>query len=150
AEAQKAAPIIKNILDRTPSRLILDKSGHAMTFVPDIARYPYECWVAPQRRTPGPWDLSTDERRDMAYQLQQALRRLDGLFGKPMPYVLSAQVAPVGYEDSYHFTLQVWPIRRAEDKLKFLASVEQVSGVFLVDVPPAAAAEALRNVEVGG
>lgn len=148
AEAQKAAPVIADILDRIPSRLILDKSDTAMTFVPDIARYPYECWVAPRRRTPGPWDLTADERAEMALQLKRTLLRLDSLFGKPMPYVLSAQVAPAGYEDSYHFTLQVWPIRRDTDKLKFLASVEQVSGVFLVDVPPAAAAEALRAVDI--
>lgn len=148
AEAQKAVPVVDDILGRTPSRLILDKTDNAMTFVPDIARYPYECWVAPRRRTPGPWDLTDDERADMALQLKRALLRMDGLFGKPMPYVLSAQVAPVGYEDSYHFTVQVWPIRRAADKLKFLASVEQISGVFLVDVPPEAAANALRAVEI--
>ncbi len=148
AEAQKAAPIVTDILERTPSELILDQSDHAMAFVPDIARYPYECWIVPRRRTPGPWDLTEDECHDMAHQLKRVLLRLDGLFGKPMPYVLSAQVAPAGYDDTYHFTVQIWPIRRAEDKLKFLASVEQVSGVFLVDVPPPAAAEALRKVEI--
>ena len=57
AEAQKAAPVVAEILDRTPSDLILDKSDHAMTFVPDIARYPYECWVAPHRPYAGSMGL---------------------------------------------------------------------------------------------
>ena len=148
ADAQKAAPIVAEILERTAPDLILEKTDNAVTLVPDMARYPYECWVVPRRRTPGPWDLTANERADMALQLKRTLLRLDGLFGKPMPYVLSAQIAPAGYEDSYHFTLQIWPIRRDTDKLKFLASVEQVSGVFLVDVPPEKAAKALRAVVI--
>jgi len=64
-----------------------------------------------------------------------------------MPYVLSVQLAPKGYEDSYHFTVQIWPLRRDTDKMKFLASLEQISGVFLVDVPPELAAQRLKAVD---
>lgn len=149
AEAQRGSPVVEEIVSETPPHLVLDETGNALAFVPSIARYPYECWVVPRRRTPGSWDLTRAERADMARQLKRTLKRLDGLFDTPMPYVLSAQIAPKGYEDTYHFTLQVWPIRRAADRLKFLASVEQVSGVFLVDVPPEVAADALKAVEVG-
>ena len=92
--------------------------------------------------------MAEKTRGEMAHLLKRALLRLDGLFGKPMPYVLSVQLAPKGYEDSYHFTVQLWPLRRDVNKMKFLASVEQVSGVFLVDVPPDVAAAQLKAVEI--
>jgi UDPglucose--hexose-1-phosphate uridylyltransferase len=148
AEAQKAAPVVSQLLGQLPPGLILDQGEQATAFVPDIARYPFEIWVVPKRRVSGPWEFTEDERWEMATFLKRSLLRLDGLFGKAMPYVLSAQLAPKGYEESYHFTVQIWPLRRDTDKMKFLASVEQISGIFLVDVPPELAAERLQSVEV--
>ncbi len=148
AEAQKKEPVIAQLLANLPAELVLDKGNSATSFVPDIARYPYETWIVPNRRVSGPWDFTPDERFEMAAFLKRALLRLDGLFGRPMPYVLSAQLAPKGYEESYHFSVQIWPLRRDVDKMKYLASVEQISGIFLVDVPPERAAEQLKAVKL--
>jgi len=148
AEAQKAAPVVATLLADAIDELKLDKGSHATAFVPHIARYPFETWVVPNRRVSGPWDLTDDERHEMARLLKRSLLRLDSLFGKAMPYVLSVQLAPKGYEDSYHFTVQIWPLRRDAEKMKFLASVEQISGIFLVDVPPELAAQKLKAVEI--
>ena len=148
AEAQKKEPVIAQLLENLPTELVLEKGNSATAFVPDIARYPYETWVVPNRRVSGPWDFTPDERFEMAALLKRALLRLDGLFDKPMPYVLSAQLAPKGYEESYHFSVQIWPLRRDADKMKYLASVEQISGIFLVDVPPERAAQQLKAVKL--
>ncbi len=148
AQAQKNEPVIANMLQHLDPASILDEAANVVAFVPPIARYPYEIWIAPRTRLSGPWDMTEETRGEMAHLLKRALLRLDGLFGKPMPYVLSVQLAPKGYEDSYHFTVQLWPLRRDVNKMKFLASVEQVSGVFLVDVPPDVAAAQLKAVEI--
>ncbi|MEQ9518617.1 MAG: hypothetical protein RLN89_04160 [Parvibaculum sp.] len=148
AEAQKKEPIVAEMVSTLDAATILDDAPNAVSFVPPIARYPFETWIAPRERIAGPWELTNETRADMARLLKRSLLRLDGLFGKPMPYVLSVQVAPKGYEDSYHFTVQLWPLRRDVNKMKFLASVEQVSGVFLVDIPPDIAAAQLKSVEI--
>lgn len=148
AEAQRKSPMVREMMAALDASLKLDEGENSVAFVPPIARYPFETWIAPRARLAGPWELDEETRREMAVQLKRALLRLDGLFEKPMPYVLSLHLAPKGYEDSYHFTVQVWPLRRDVNKMKFLASVEQVSGVFLVDVPPELAAAQLKVVEI--
>jgi UDPglucose--hexose-1-phosphate uridylyltransferase len=71
-------------------------------------------------------------------------RKLDALFGEAMPYMMSFQAAPRGAEASFQFTAQFFPVLRAAERLKFLASVEQFTGVFTVDVVPEDAAQRLR------
>ncbi len=112
--------------------------------------YPFEIWLAPRRRVPGPDALSSAEAEMLARLLGRAVRRLDGLFGKPMPYILTVQTAPRGFEDSFHMTIEIRPFRRDGDKLKYLAGVEQGAGIFLVDIPPEQAAARLKAVDPEG
>jgi UDPglucose--hexose-1-phosphate uridylyltransferase len=44
--------------------------------------------------------------------------------------------------------IEICPIRRAPDKLKFLAGTELGAGVFANDITPEAAAAALRSVHL--
>ena len=75
------------------------------------------------------------------------LRRLDGLFGTPMPYIAAWHQAPVGEgRDLAYLHLQLFSIRRAADKLKYLAGSESAMGVFVNDVVPEHAAQMLRDV----
>lgn len=64
-----------------------------------------------------------------------------------MPYILTVQAAPRGFEQSFHMTIEIRPFRRDRDKLKFLAGIEQGAGIFLVDVLPEQAAARLRAVD---
>ena len=145
AEAAKAAPVMDDLQARLAADLVLKETDGALGFVPPVARYPYEVWIAPKSRKPGPWALSAEETTDMAACLKDALMRLDALFDKPMPYVMAVLAAPKGYDDCWPFLIELRPIRRAADKLKYLAGVEQITGLFLADVPPEQAAQALRD-----
>ena len=51
-----------------------------------------------------------------------------------------------GFEVSWPFHIQFWPMKRGFGKFKFLASVEQITQLFLVDVAPEEAAEQLRGL----
>jgi len=44
--------------------------------------------------------------------------------------------------------IEIWPIRRAPEKLKFLAGTELGAGVFANDVTPEQAAADLRGVSL--
>lgn len=143
AQAQARGPVIAQMIGALdPSQILRD--GEAMSFVPPFAMYPYEVWLAPRRRVASPDALTPAERRDLALALGDAMRRLDALFGKPMPYILTVQTAPRGFEDTFHMSIEIHPFRRDVNKLKYLAGVEQGAGVFLVDVPPEEAARALK------
>jgi UDPglucose--hexose-1-phosphate uridylyltransferase len=121
----------------------------AVAFVPPFARFPYETWVTPLRPVPDLAALSDGERHDVAAALSEALRRLDALWQRPMPYLLTVNQAPPEAEAQAGWTvrIEIWPIRRAADKLKFLAGTELGTGVFVNDISPEKAAADLRAVK---
>ena len=132
--------------DRWGGRFDVAAAGDVAVFCPPFARFPYETWIMPKRRCPGPWAMTADEIEALAELLGDVPRRLDALFGAPMPYMMSLQAAPGGAAKDFQFTGQFFPILRDAGRLKFLASVEQFTGVFTVDVVPEAAAERLRTL----
>ncbi len=123
----------------------VSQANGVAAFVPPYARFPYEMWIAPERCVVGPWEMTANELEGLATLLGETTRRYDALFGKPMPYMMSFQAAPAQCAKNFHFTVQYFPMQRDKDRLKFLASVEQSTGVFTVDVAPERAAEALRG-----
>ena len=68
------------------------------------------------------------------------------LFDEPMPYMLSLHSAPLNENDNWHLTAQFYPIRRAKDKIKYFAAVEQSSGTFTVDVMPEMSSKVLSKL----
>ena len=115
-----------------------------LAYCPPYARFPYEVWIAPRKRRAGPWDFNETELDEFAHLLGDMTRRYDEFFQRPTAYMLSLQAAPADTFDSFHFTAQFYPLLRAPDRVKYLASVEQSTGVFTVDVMPEMAAKKLR------
>src|SRR5438874_2304399 len=72
---------------REEKRLVW-RGENAVAFVPVCARYTYEPWIAPLRPVARLPDLQVDERRDLARALKLTLLKLDGLWSRPMPYLL--------------------------------------------------------------
>lgn len=123
---------------------------HALAFVPPFARFPYETWVVPLRPSADLLNLTASEQSDLASLLAEILHRLDRLWNLPMPYLLTVNQAPSDGEDHSEWTLriEIWPVRRTRDKLKFLAGTELGADVFASDVAPEAAAAQLRSVRL--
>ncbi|MEO1137377.1 MAG: galactose-1-phosphate uridylyltransferase [Pseudomonadota bacterium] len=124
--------------------LLIAEAGAVSMFSPPFSRFPFETWIAPNRKAPGPWALSEEELDGFAFLLGDITRRYDEYFQRSTPYMLGLHAAPAETFDHYHFTAQIYPLLRAPDRVKFLASVEQHTGVFTVDVMPEHAAEILR------
>ena len=114
-------------------------------FCPPFARFPYEVWIALGEPKPGPWACTSQEIEGLAFMLGDCVARYDRLFDQDMPYMMSFQAAPSREAERFQFTVQFYPILRAANRLKYLAGVEQSTGVFTVDIDPAQAAQALRN-----
>jgi UDPglucose--hexose-1-phosphate uridylyltransferase len=122
----------------------------AAAFVPAFARFPYETWLIPSRPAPDIASLADREIDDLASLLQEVLRRLDRLWERPMPYLLTVNQAPPDRDRYPGWTVRVeiWPIRRAANKLKFLAGTELGTGVFASDMLPEDAATKLRSISL--
>lgn len=124
----------------------IGKQGGIAAFVPRFARFPYEVWLAPKVRREGPWDCSDEELDALAYWLGEVTRRYDALFEQPAATMMAFHAAPRGGSAGYHFTVQFYPLLRAKGRVKYLASVEQHTGTFTVDVMPESAVQALRGL----
>ncbi|MEL7446383.1 MAG: galactose-1-phosphate uridylyltransferase [Pseudomonadota bacterium] len=124
----------------------IGSSGGIAAFVPRFARFPYETWIAPFERREGPWDCSDEELEALADWLGEITRRYDALFEQPAATMMAFHAAPRDGSSNYHFTVQFYPLLRARGRTKYLASVEQHTGTFTVDVMPESAAEKLREL----
>jgi UDPglucose--hexose-1-phosphate uridylyltransferase len=118
-----------------------------IAYVPFAARFPYEVHIAAHRHVPSLLDLGDPERDALASLLSEVVNRYDGLFGFPLPYVMSMHQAPTDdgeWQSISHLHIELTPFHRTADKLKYLAGSELGAGAFLNDVAPEQAAASLR------
>jgi UDPglucose--hexose-1-phosphate uridylyltransferase len=136
--------------ERAAGVRVVGGNAHWTAYVPAAARWPFEVHLAPHRQVPDLAALSDAERDAFGPLYVDVLRRLDGLFGVAMPYVSGWHQAPV-YADRElgYLHLQLFSIRRAPGKLKYLAGSESAMGAFINDVRPEQAAALLRGEPVG-
>jgi UDPglucose--hexose-1-phosphate uridylyltransferase len=132
--------------ERAAGVRVVAENEHWTAYVPAAARWPFEVHVAPHRQVPDIPALDDAERAAFGPLYLDVLRRFDGLFDGPMPYISAWHQAPVrsGRELAY-LHLQLFSIRRAPGKLKYLAGSESGMGVFINDVSPEQAAQLLRS-----
>jgi UDPglucose--hexose-1-phosphate uridylyltransferase len=114
-------------------------------FVPVAARWPFEVHLFPHRRVADLAGLNEAERAAFATVYLDVLGRFRRLFDRPLPYISAWYQAPVRADRELGYLhLRLSSIRRAPDKLKYLAGSEAAMGAFINDVRPEHAAELLR------
>jgi UDPglucose--hexose-1-phosphate uridylyltransferase len=125
---------------------VVGRSQHWTAFVPAAARWPVEVHVYPHRQVPDLDALTGPERDDFACLYLDVLRRCDALFGQPLPYVAAWHQAPVHADrDLAYLHLELFSVRRAPGKLKYLAGSESGMGAFIGDMLPEDTARRLRE-----
>ncbi len=122
------------------------EAGGMMAYAPPFARFPYEVWISARVPVSGPWGFDETQSDGFAHLLGDITARYDAFFGTETPYMLSLHAAPHGRDGAFEFTAQFYPLLRAPGRVKYLASVEQATGIFTVDVMPEQAAKTLREV----
>jgi UDPglucose--hexose-1-phosphate uridylyltransferase len=127
---------------------IVARNEHWVAFVPHAARWPFEVRIFPLARVPQLPVLSKEQQEAFGPVYLKVLRGLDRLFGLPMPYIAAWHQAPGRDEaarERFAAHLQVFSVRRAADKLKYLAGTESGMGVWINDIVPEEAARRLRE-----
>jgi UDPglucose--hexose-1-phosphate uridylyltransferase len=136
--------------ERAAGERVIYQGPHAIAFVPVCARYPYEVWVAPIEPAPGFATLNPAQRADLARALKTVLLKYDGLWQRPLPYLMAwYQAATDGAaHPEAHLHAQFYPPYRTRDRLKYLAGTELAAGFFAMDALPEEKARELQQVEV--
>jgi galactose-1-phosphate uridylyltransferase (family 1) len=127
---------------------VVTANAHWTAFVPAAARWPYEVQFFPLRRVPDLPELGNAERDAFVEVYLDVLARFARRFDTPMPYIASWNQAPVRSRDDWWLHLQLFSLRRAPGKLKYLAGSESGMGAFITDTNPEDIAEQLRAVVV--
>ena len=134
--------------ERTGPRVVAENELWT-AFVPAAARWPYEVQFFPTSRVPDLPALDDAQRDAFVEVYLDVLGRFRHRFHSPMPYIAAWNQAPVREgRDEWWLHLQLFSIRRAESKLKYLAGSESGMGAFITDTNPEDVAEQLRNVKV--
>lgn len=143
------------LLDDVVAREIKDRvritaeNEEWIAYVPYAARYPFEIHVAPKKSVRDLTELSEAQMASYPEIAKTVLLQLDGVFGVPMPYMSAWHQAPVSQgRDVLRLHWQITSIRRAKDKLKYLAGSESAMGAFVMDMSPEKVAEQLKAVTV--
>lgn len=125
---------------------VVARTEHWTAFVPAAARWPVEVHLYPNRRVADLTETGDAQRDDFAAVYLDVLQRLDGIHGVPMPYIAAWHQAPKAEgRDLLWAHLELFSIRRAANKLKYLAGSESGMGAFINDVTPEHIAAQLRD-----
>jgi UDPglucose--hexose-1-phosphate uridylyltransferase len=125
---------------------VVAANEHWTAYVPAAARWPFEVHLAPHRQVSDIPALTDPERDAFGPLYLDVLHRFDALFDKPMPYIAAWHQAVVGDgRELGYLHLQLFSIRRAADKLKYLAGSESAMGSFVNDIVPEHSAQLLRD-----
>lgn len=127
---------------RDGTRVVLDV-GDWVAFVPFAARWPIEVHLYPTVDVRSFADLDANLRDTLAKAYLNVLRRLRGLYDDPTPYIAAWHQQADEGEGRLH--LELFSIRRAAGKLKYLAGSESAMGAFITDVAPEIVAKRLRD-----
>lgn len=135
--------------ERDAGERIVLETDHFSAFVPFAARWPIEVHLVPHRQVLTIPELDDAERDDLACLYPELLRRIDGLYDTPTPYIAAWHQAPVDCAQSaaQWLHLEITSPRRAENRLKFLAGSEAAMGAFVSDVSAEETAARLRAVQ---
>ena len=125
---------------------IIYSGEHWLAFVPRAARWPFEIQMYTRRPLARLAGLSAEEKSEFATMYLAILKGFDAVLGVPMPYIAAWHQAPVhGDPRDSRLFLEIFSLRRAPEKLKFLAGSESAAGVWINDIRPEDSAQALRE-----
>jgi len=129
---------------------VLYADDEAIAFVPACARYPYEVWVLPVTDAAGFEALSAQQRSSMARAVHTVLRKYEGLWQRPFPYVMAWYQAPTDGADHPETRLRAefYPLAAPAGRTGYPRGAELADGVSVLDVLPEAAAQQLQKIAV--
>lgn len=133
--------------DIASDRIVSNNSSWT-TFVPFAPVFPVAVTLAPTTRRANLLALDDRERDDLADGLVDAFRRLDGLYGTPLPTMMWINQQPTNGEfDNAWMSVEIVSPWRAHGLARYIAAAEIGGGEFFLPVVPEEVASSLRNLD---
>ncbi|MCE4624008.1 MAG: galactose-1-phosphate uridylyltransferase [Caldisphaeraceae archaeon] len=128
-------------------RVIYENNGFVL-LMPFFSSWPYELHIYPKRHLQYLTQLNEKEVEDFADILKAALKILNKLFDRQMPYSFALIQAPfIGkHEEYFHMHLEIYPLLRDKDKIKYSAGIEMSTWDFTYDGIPEENARKMKDV----
>jgi UDPglucose--hexose-1-phosphate uridylyltransferase len=141
-------PLMADVLAESQGNIVFENERF-VAFIPFFARYPYEVYLTAKTHIPSLAQMTDEDLDDLAAAMLTVTRKLDGLFGFSMPYVMAMHQQPAvdGYPFAW-FHVEFYPPYRTETKLKYLAGSEAGMGSFINDTLPEVCAATLREIPI--
>ena len=125
---------------------VVYSNGSFVAVLPFFASWPFEVHVYPLRHVQYVTQLTDAELEDFADALRASLGSLNAVFQRQMPYSFALFQAPLrGSWPYFHMHLEIYPILRDRDKLKYAAGIEMSTWDFTYDGVPEENAARLRQ-----
>ncbi len=153
--AETGRNLVKDILEAElrSGRRIIDETAHWVLFVPVAAKWPVQMQLMPKRDVGALYELTEEEREDLADIYLKMLSAGDKFFVEadganiPLPYIAAWHQAPVGEQhDDLRLHLDFFSILRSPGKLKYLAGSESGMAAWISDTTPEKITDRLREV----
>ena len=111
---------------------IIHENDDFVAYIPFFADYAYGVYIVSKAHKATIADFNESEKENLGKILRDITGMYDNLFDFNFPYMMCMHNAPVnnedenynGYEDFYHFHIEMYPPLRAADKQQFQASSE--------------------------
>ena len=128
-------------------RVIYENDSFVL-FMPFFSSWPYELHIYPKRHLQYLTQLNEKEVEDFADILKAALKILNTLFDRQMPYSFALIQAPfIGKHERYfHMHLEIYPLLRDKDKIKYSAGIEMSTWDFTYDGIPEENARKMKDI----
>jgi UDPglucose--hexose-1-phosphate uridylyltransferase len=124
------------------NRIVMETQAF-IALAPFAPRFPFETWIMPKRHISCYACSTNDDFKDLAFLLQDTLRRLDrALSFPPYNYVIHTSPFKEEINEYYHWHIELMP------KLTNVAGFEWGSGFYINPTPPEEAAKFLREIKV--
>jgi UDPglucose--hexose-1-phosphate uridylyltransferase len=136
--------------DADPGERAVSTIGGWQAFVPYAPTYPVSVTLAPIERVPDLASLDDHGRTDLAAILVDTMTRLDGLFGRPLPYMMwlmqrpTTPTAATDHPEAW-FQVEIVSPWRGPGVARFIAAAEVACGEYFNPVGPEDLAERLRG-----
>jgi len=145
--AELRAPLCA-LCAEVPGDRLVSEAGGWRAWVPHASVYPYGLVVAPVAHEADLPSLTPASRQGLATVLVDVLHRLDGLWDRPMPYMLWFHQRPFDGGDwpNAHVHVEIAVPQRGPGVPRFVAAGELGSGLYVNPVVPEQAAAELRAV----
>lgn len=153
AFAKRGDDLWSRVVDREQNGpRVIAETENFLAAMPFYARYPYEVHIWAKRKgVHSLLEMTTGERRELAAVMKNVALRYENLwpdaaYGFPTLMLMQQFSKGKGVEN-YRFHVELLPLQRSSDKLKYRGCIESGAGTFLNDALPEKQAEELRAAE---